>query len=82
MLECLIFLLKTNHSQRRSNSVISNIEKEILVKMQPVCNKENTFHKSYHASNINTSTAISIISRLINGKSKINSWEYLKFSEM
>jgi hypothetical protein len=75
-----IFLLRVKCNQSSSNLIISQLEKDILNKIQPICNKEYHFRETNDPSILNIESALSTISKTINLHPKIQRWECIKFS--
>ena len=75
-----IFLLRVNCNQSLSNLIISQLEKDILNKIQPICNKECRWMKKNDPPTLKIESAISTISKTIHLQAKNQSWEYTKFS--
>ena len=75
-----IFLLRVNCNQWSSNLIISQLEKDILNKIQPICNKEYSSRVKNGPRILKIESAISTISKTINLQSKNQRWEYTKFS--
>ena len=77
-----LFLIKINQPKLTSNKIISDIEKNILNQIHPICNKEYKPDKNYKTDNYEINNAIKIITHSIMIQSKIHSWEYAKYTKM
>jgi hypothetical protein len=77
-----IFLLQSNLPQSSSNTMISQIEKDILNEIQPYCNREFSSQNDNQYRKPNLNRTIAIIIHSINSKSRIRGWEYAKFTDL